>query len=68
MHQELDTDGLSRIRRHVHRRIEPGLSLGTLMEDGLQDVAVGIRDVGVLPVEVDDISGAIPMGSGPVCV
>jgi hypothetical protein len=61
VHQEFDTDGLSRIRRHVHRRIEPGLSLVTLVEDDLQDVAICIRDVGVLPVELDDINSVIPV-------
>jgi hypothetical protein len=31
------------------------------MEDGLQDRAGTIRDVSILPVERDAVSGAIPM-------
>ena len=31
------------------------------MENGLEDVAVAIGDVTVLPVEIDDVSGAVPM-------
>jgi hypothetical protein len=31
------------------------------MEDGLKNVAVGISDVSVLPVEVDGVSAAVPV-------
>ena len=61
MHQELDADGLALIRSKVHRLVNPRLAVATLMENGLKDVAVGIGDVSVLPVEVDDVSGAVPM-------
>ena len=61
MHQELDADGLAYIRGKVRRLVNPRLAVATLMENGLKDVAVGIGDVSVLPVEVDGVSGAVPM-------
>jgi len=61
MHQEFDAHGLPRIRRHVYPRVEPRLRIVTLVEDCLQDVAVDIRDVSVLPVERDGIHGAVPV-------
>jgi hypothetical protein len=61
MHQELDANGLAHVRGQIHRLVNPGLAVATLMENGLKDVAVGIGDVSVLPVEVDGVSGAAPM-------
>jgi hypothetical protein len=61
MHQELDANGLAHVRGQIHRLVNPGLAVATLMENGLKDVAVGIGDVSVLPVEVDGVSGAVPM-------
>jgi hypothetical protein len=60
MHQELDADGLAHVRGKIHRLVNPGLAAATLMENGLEDVAVAICDVSVLPVEIDDVSGAVP--------
>ena len=59
MHQELDADGLAHVRGKIHRLVNPGLAVATLMENGLKDVAVGIGDISVLPVEVDGVSGAV---------
>ena len=61
MHQELDAIGLAHVRGKIHRLINPGLAVATPMENSLKDVAVGIGDVSVLPVEVDGVSGAVPM-------
>jgi hypothetical protein len=61
MHQELDTNGLAHVRGQIHRLVNPGLAVATLMENRLKDVAVAIGDVSVLPVEVDGVSGAVPM-------
>ena len=69
MHQELDADGLAHVRGKIHRLVNPGLAVATLMENRLKNVAVAICDVSVLPVEVDGVSGAVPMpeatGVGP---
>jgi hypothetical protein len=61
MHQEFDAHGLPRKRRHVHRLVDPRLGIKALMEDRLQDVAIGIRDIGVLPVELDGVGSTIPV-------
>ena len=61
MHQEFDADGLARIRGKIHCLINPGLAVGTLMVDGLEDVAVGIGDVSILPVEGNAVNGAVPV-------
>ena len=61
MHQKFDAHGHPRIRRHVHALVHPSLVVGALMEDRLQDVAIGVRDVGVLPVELDEVHGAGPV-------
>jgi hypothetical protein len=61
MHQELDTNGLAHVRGQIHRLVNPGLAVATLIENGLKDVTVVIGDVSVLPVEVDGISGAVTM-------
>lgn len=61
MHQELYADGLAHVGGKIHRLVNPGLAIATLMENGLEDVAVAICDVSVLPVEIDDVSGAVPM-------
>jgi hypothetical protein len=61
MYQKFDAHCLSGVWTHVHLRVEPGLGIVTLVEDRLQDVAVNISDVSVLPVEVDGISGAVPV-------
>ena len=52
MHQELDADVLAHIRDKVHHLVNPRLAVATLMENRLKDIAVGIGDVSVLPVEV----------------
>ena len=61
MHQELDADGLAHVRAKIHRLVNPGLAVATLMENGLEDVSIGVGDVSVLPVEIDGFSGAVPM-------
>ena len=61
MHQELDAHGLARIRRHVHCGIEPGLSIFTLVKDGLQDLATGVGNISVLPIEGDGVGGEVPV-------
>ena len=45
MHQELDADRLAHVRGKIHRLVNPGLAVATLMENGLEDVAVAICDV-----------------------
>jgi len=61
MHQELDANHLTYVRGKIHCLVNPGLAVATLMENGLKDVAVAIGYVSVLPVEVDGVSGAVPM-------
>src|SRR6266480_124161 len=52
MHQELDADGLAYPWAKVHSLINPRLAVGSLMVDGLEDVAVTIGDVSILPREI----------------
>ena len=61
MHKELDAHGLPGVRRHVHHRIDPRLPIFTLMEDRLQNGAGGIRDISILPVVSDVVSGKVPV-------
>lgn len=62
MHQELNTDSLAYPRAKVHRLMNPTFRVASLMEDGLQDVAIGIRDVGILPGGIDAEGGiTVPM-------
>jgi hypothetical protein len=61
VHQELDAHSLPSIRSHVHILLYPGIVVGTLMEDRLQDVAVAIRDISVLPVERNCVGRAGPI-------
>jgi hypothetical protein len=65
MHQKLHADGLTDVRGQIHRLVNPGLAVATLMENRLKNVAVAIGvaigDVSVLPVEVDRVSAAVPM-------
>jgi hypothetical protein len=61
MHQELDADGLAHVRGKIRRLVNPGLAVATLVKNSLKNVAVAIGDVSVLPVEVDGVSGAVPM-------
>ena len=61
MDQKFDAHSLAGVRRHVHGLIDPCLRIKTLMEDRLQDDSVAISDIGVLPVEIDGIAGAIPV-------
>ena len=42
MHQERDADGLAHLRGKIHRLVNPGLAVATLMENRLKDVAVAI--------------------------
>jgi hypothetical protein len=61
MYEELEAQGLPRIRRHVYRFLEPVLLISSLMEDGLQDVAVRIGDVSILAVKRDALAAAVPV-------
>ncbi len=62
MYEELDAHSLAGVWRHVHDLVDPRLGIKQLVEDRLQNIAVTIGDVGVLPIEVDaDIGGAVPM-------
>ncbi len=61
MHQQFDAHSLAGVWRHVHRLVDPRLGIKALMEDRLQYDAVAIHDIGVLPVEVNGIVGAIPV-------
>jgi hypothetical protein len=61
MHKELDAHGLSRERHQVYRRVNPRLPICTLMEDRLQNGAGGIRDVSILPVVRNVVSGKVPV-------
>ena len=61
MHRELDPDGLTRIGRHVHRSIQPGLPIFTLVKDRLQDGAGGIGNIGVLRSEGDGVGCGVPV-------
>ena len=58
MHQELDAHRLPRIRRHVHYLVGPVRSI-TQVEDRLQDVAIAIGDVSILPVERHAVISAV---------
>jgi hypothetical protein len=61
MHEELDAYSLAGVWCHVHRLLDPRLSVKALMEDCLQDVAVSISNIGVLPVERDFVGCTIPV-------
>ena len=61
MHEELNAHSSAGVWRQVHHLVDPRLGIKALMEDRLQYDAVAIRDVGVLPVEVNGIGGAIPV-------
>src|SRR5437899_2754348 len=62
MHQELDSDSLSLVRRKAHYRVDPGLCIRQLMENRLQDVAVSIRNISILPLgNNSDALGAVPV-------
>ena len=50
MHQERDADCLAHVRGQIHRLVNPGLPVATLMENRLKDVAVAVGDVSVLLV------------------
>jgi hypothetical protein len=45
MHQELDADALAHVRSKIHRLVNPGLAVATLVENGLKDVAVAMSFV-----------------------
>jgi len=57
MHQELNTDSLTYPRAKVHRLMNPTFRVARLMENGLEDVAIGICDVGILPRVIDAEGG-----------
>ena len=61
MHQELDAYRLSCIRPHVHRLLHPSIIVTALMEDRLQDGAIGIGNISILPVVGDEVEGAGPV-------
>ena len=58
MHQELDPHRLPSIRRHVHCLVGPVRSI-THMEDRLQDIAIAIGDISILPVECNAVISAV---------
>jgi hypothetical protein len=70
MDQKLDTHGLPRIGRHVHSFVDKRLPGIARMEDGLQNVALAVGDVGILPVVRNAISSAVLMpeaqDAGPI--
>jgi hypothetical protein len=57
MHQEFDPDGLAHIRGKIHSLINPRFAVQHMMVDGLEDVAVSIGDVSILPGEIDAEAG-----------
>jgi hypothetical protein len=59
MHQKFNTHSLAGVWRHVNCLVDPCLGIKALMEDRLQYDAVAVRDVGVLPVEINGIGSAI---------
>ena len=61
MYEEFDAHGLSRKGCHVHLLVHPSLAIFTLMEDRLQDGAGAVRDVSILPVKRNAVSGVIPV-------
>jgi hypothetical protein len=61
MHEEFDAHSLASVWCHVHRLLDPRLGVKALMEDCLQDLAVAISNIGVLPVERDFVGCTIPV-------
>ena len=61
MHQELDANGLSHVRGQAKGLLAPCLCIAALMEKCLQDVAVAIGYVSILPIECDDVGRVIPV-------
>jgi hypothetical protein len=61
VHQEFYAHRLSRKGRHVYLLVDPSLPIFTLMENRLQNSAVGIGDISILPVERNGVSGVIPV-------
>jgi hypothetical protein len=61
VYQEFYVHRLSCEGRHVNLLVDPSLPIFTLMEDGLQNGAVAIGDISVLPVELNGVSGVIPV-------
>ena len=61
MRQELDAHRLARIWRHVHGLVDESRRRIACVEDGLQNVAVAIGDIGVLPVERNTVSSTVLM-------
>jgi hypothetical protein len=61
VHEKLDSYSLSGERRHIHDLINPSFRIHTLMKDCLQNIAINIGDIGVLPVKIDSVRGAIPV-------
>lgn len=61
MYQKFYSHRLPRKGRHVYLLVDPSLPIFTLMEDGLQNGAVAIGDMGILPVELNGVSGVIPV-------
>ncbi len=59
MHQELDAHCLPRKWRHIHLRIDKSARLITHVEDRLQDLAIAVGDVSVLPIKRNRVSGAV---------
>jgi hypothetical protein len=61
VYQEFYAHRLSRKGRHVYLLVDPSLPIFTLMEDRLQNSAVGIGNIGILPVEGNAVSRVIPV-------
>jgi len=64
VYQEFYAHRLPSKGRHVYLLVDPSLPIFTLMEDGLQNGAVGICDISILPVELNGIGRVIPVVEG----
>ena len=61
MRQEFNAHGLSCERCHVHCLVDPRLGIKALMEDRLQDVAITIGNVCILPIKRNAVGRAVPV-------
>lgn len=59
MHQKFNPHRHSGVRRHVHAGLDIARGVVANVEDRLQDISGRIRDVGILPVKRDGVSGGI---------
>ena len=58
MRQELEAHGLPPILRHVHSHVGPVRSI-TQMVDRLEDIAIAIGDISILPVKLNAVISAV---------